>query len=439
MKTDGTRTFGLVNLGCKLNQSEGEVVADLLSDLGYERVHPKGSSDLTIVNTCAVTSRAEFQSRQAIRQAVRRSPGGLVVATGCDAQLRPDDLASAGAQLVVGNPFKERIPELVASNAHGEGSCVLVGDPSNWSGFQQHEPSAFGTHTRAFLKVQEGCNLTCTFCTVRLARGRSRSLSPVHAARRAGKFARSGYREIVLTGVNLAAYGHDLRPATRLQDLLDELSTVPGLSRIRLGSLQPQLVSQAFLDAASRSEVLCDHFHLPLQSGSGRILRLMGRRYTPGAYRTLVHRIRKIWPSAAVGADLIAGFPGETDRDFEETVRMVEELPLAYVHVFPYSPRGGTQAWEFGSTVPPFVRTERAARLRALGNQKRRAFLEAQVGRRAEVLLERPIRRGTWEGLTRNYVRTRVAGIRLNRGAVREVLLTAREGEWVIGVLRSGC
>ncbi len=428
--------LSLVTLGCKLNQTEGEVVADLLLLRGYDRVRPKERADVTIINTCAVTSRAEFQSRQAVRQAVRRNPDGLVVATGCTAQLKPDALVSAGAHIVVGNSFKETIPLLLAHPARRDTrSAVIVSDPDSWSGFQAHAPAQFGRHTRAFLKVQEGCDLACTFCSVRLARGRSRSLPPEEVARRARRFAESGYRELVLTGVNLASYGADLIPSTGLGDLLARLEQVPGLARLRLGSLEPQLVGPELLEAARRSNRFCPHVHLPLQSGSARILRRMGRRYRPDEYRAVVGAIQQAWPSAAVGADVIAGFPGEGEEDFRATVRLIEELPLAYLHVFPYSARGGTWASKLRPIVSPSVRTARAGILRALGADKRKHFVDSQIGSRAEVLLERSCQGNAWEGLTRNYVRVRVEGAQLTRGQLVEAVLTVREGERAIGRL----
>jgi threonylcarbamoyladenosine tRNA methylthiotransferase MtaB len=432
------RTLSLVNLGCKLNQTEGEVVADLLRLQGYIRVRPTDRADVSIINTCAVTSRAEFQSRQAVRQAARRNPNGLVVGTGCSAQLKPGDLASAGAHVVVGNSYKEAIPLLLAHPAPAHARYgVVVGDPDEWSGFQSHAPARFGLHTRAFLKVQEGCDLHCTFCSVRLARGRSRSLPPEEAARRALRFAESGYRELVMTGINLASYGADLAPPIGLGDLLARLAHVPGLTRLRLGSLDPRLVVPELLRAARCIEGLCPHFHLPLQSGSPRVLRRMGRRYGPDQYRALVEEILRLWPSAAVGADVIAGFPGEEEADFQATLDLLGVLPLAYLHVFPYSARGGTRASELRPVVPPFVRTARARHLRAVGAGKRRDFVTGQIGSSVQVLLERPCGGNGWEGLTPNYVRVRVEGTRLARGQVVEVVLKAREGDRAIGRLQS--
>jgi threonylcarbamoyladenosine tRNA methylthiotransferase MtaB len=427
--------LSLVNLGCKLNQAEGETVADLMLLQGYTRVRAKDRADVSSINTCAVTSRAEFQSRQAVRQAVRHNPDGVVVATGCSAQLRPRDLVSAGAHVVVGNSHKEEIPRLLATR--GPRGVVVVDDPDQWSGFQRHVPGRFGWHTRAFLKVQEGCDSRCTFCTVRLARGRSRSLPIEAAARGARRFAESGHRELVLTGINLGSYGADLVPRTDLGELLARLTRVPGLTRLRLGSLEPQLVRPDLLRAAGRIEQLCPHFHLPLQSGSSRILRRMGRHYHPEQYRRLVEAIRDIWPSAAVGADVMAGFPGEEEADFQATVNLLEELPLAYLHVFPYSPRKGTGASKLGPVVPPFVRTNRARFLRILGARKKSSFVDSQIGSRAQVLLERPNGENGWEGLTRNYVRVRVEGPQLARGQVVEVVLTAREGDRASGCLQS--
>ncbi len=427
-------TVALINHGCKLNQSEGEGVVDLFVGRGYIRVPGRNGAAVTIVNTCAVTTRAEFQCRQALRQTLRRRSDGLVVATGCYAQLRPNELASVGAHLVVGNSLKEWIPALVQQHFEGRpAGTIFVRHPNSWSGFLRHTPSRFGSHTRAFLKIQEGCDLSCTFCTVRHARGRSRSLPLREVAIRAKKLVAGGHREVVLTGVNLASYGRDLSPSTGLADVLGILSSLRGLGRIRLGSLEPHEVDRHLLEAAAHVEQFCPHFHLPVQSGSPKILAQMGRRYRPDEYRELVREIIGRWPTAAIGADLIAGFPGETAEDFGETVRLVEQLPLGYLHVFPYSPRKGTRASRLESVVAPSVRTERAARLRVLGALKKQQFTEAQLGTTAEVLLERTDRGGVWDGLTRNYVRVRVRGKDLHKGQLVSVALVSADDGWLTG------
>jgi threonylcarbamoyladenosine tRNA methylthiotransferase MtaB len=438
MKTDEELTLGVVSLGCKLNQSEGEAIADLFLADGYTRVDRRAPAAVTVINTCAVTSRAEFQSRQALRRGLRQSSGGLVVATGCYAQLRPTQVADTGAHLVVGNSLKEHIPHLVR---HCEGPPdsprILVGDPNAWTGFQAHTPTRFGAHTRAFLKVQEGCDLRCTFCTVRLARGRSRSLPPNEVARRARITARGGHGEVVLTGVNLGSYGRDLSPRSALHELLSTLDSLDSIHRVRLGSVEPQDIDRSLLEVARHSRQFCPHFHIPLQSGSTRVLSRMGRRCGPERYRQVVASILDYWPSAAIGADLIAGFPGESEQDFLDTVRLIDGLPLAYLHVFPYSPRSGTRAYDLRPEVPPYVRTERAAQLRDLGAVKKRRFLANQVGTRPEVLLERKRGDGTWEGLTRNYVRVAVRHPRLRRGQLARVRVTSVAGERVSGCLAS--
>jgi threonylcarbamoyladenosine tRNA methylthiotransferase MtaB len=357
-----------------------------------------------------------------IRRARRTSPGATIVATGCYAQLEPGRVAAIeGVDLVLGLREKfHLLDHLAAVEAHGCARILVapVGDleefgPAFSSGVGPPDRTKFsvesvvraGDRTRAFLKVQDGCDYTCSFCTIPLARGPARS-QPIEACiEQARVLAGRGYREIVLTGVNVGDFGDT---GADLLDLLRALETVPGLDRIRISSIEPNLLTDGIVDMVADSGVLCDHFHIPLQSGSDAVLRQMRRRYTSGDYRRLIERIKKRIPDCGIGVDAIVGFPGESEAHFGETYALLHELPVSYLHVFTYSERPNTPAAGFASPVPPGVRHERSSRLRILSEKKKNAFHASMLGRRVTVLLEGNVDRGLRFGLTEQYVRVGV-------------------------------
>ncbi len=410
MSAPAPRRVAFATLGCRLNQVDTRTLQTQLEARGFATVPESEPADVVVVNTCTVTARAELSDRRAIRRAARLGPATRVVVTGCWAQTSPADVARMpGVDLVVGNADKARLPDLIEALMAGprpEAARVQVGDLAG----ARVEPVAplarVPGRSRAFLKIQDGCQHRCAFCVVPLARGASRSLGPDVIVDHARRLLGQGHRELVLTGVDLGHYGADLAPRTSLAALLGRLVALPGLRWLRLSSMLPAYFTEELLEIVCASPVVAPHFHLPLQSGSDRVLRAMRRPYTVAMYRSLVERLAAGVPGLAVGADVIAGFPGETEEDFALTERLVETLPLAYLHVFPYSARRGTEAAARPGRLDSGTVTRRAERLRALGRARAQAFRRALVGRVEEVLVLEPRHRppGWLTGLTGGYV-----------------------------------
>ena len=406
------KTVGFATLGCRLNQVESQEMRALVERAGYRAVDDGEAANVYVVNTCTVTSRADFSDRQAIRRIIRANPDALVVVTGCLAQTDPNALARMpGVDLVLGNQEKYRLPELLGSLVRRERPDVRVGRIAD----ARHVPSAPVTRmsgrSRAFLKVQDGCQHRCAFCIVPAARGRSRSQEPKVLVEQVEALVEAGYGEITLTGVDIGHYGWDLVPRTSLAALVAKLAEVGGLRWLRLSSVLPAYFTPELIHAVTTIPVVAPHLHLPLQSGSDRVLRLMRRPYNTAMYRALVERLAAIIPDLGLGADVIVGHPGESESDFEATMALVEETPLSYLHVFAYSDRKGTEAAKMGDRVAAAVIRGRSARLRALGDEKSLAFRRGLVGRDREVLvLEGREPEGTLTGLTSNFVEVTFAG-----------------------------
>ncbi|MBN1433913.1 MiaB/RimO family radical SAM methylthiotransferase [Candidatus Fermentibacterales bacterium] len=391
-------------LGCRLNACEtDEMIRAVSAGLGLELTSDPTLAEVAIVNTCAVTQRSQARSRKAVRKLAGLDNAPLVVSTGCAASLFPEEFAAAGAGMVVPMSMRERLPELLAREgvpcrgARGVEQGISLPGPGAWH----------GSRSRAFLKVQEGCSRRCAYCIVPLARGASRSVPLSLVLDRASTALRAGYRELVLTGVDIADYGDD--ECGDLPGLVSRLLALDGRFRIRLSSMEPMaLESPGFLERLALPGV-CRHFHVPIQSGSDSVLASMGRAYTADSLSELFARIGRLFPGAAIGADLLAGFPGETGDDFERTVRLLERLSPAYLHVFPFSPRPGTRAAGM-PRVRPDVVVDRCGRLRQIGAELRRRFRRSQEGTRAEAIVERRRDRSSSDGgtrligLTDNYV-----------------------------------
>jgi threonylcarbamoyladenosine tRNA methylthiotransferase MtaB len=411
-----SRTVAFATLGCRLNQVDSRALAGLLEARGFTAVPEGAPADVVVVNTCAVTGRAEFSDRQAIRRAARVSPGARLVVTGCWAQTGPAAVAALpGVDLVVGNADKARLPDLVEAllaEPRGGPARVAVGDVSAARTLEPAPPTRNAGRSRAFLKVQDGCQHRCAFCIVPFARGGSRSLAPGLVEAEARRLVAAGHRELTLTGVDLGHYGADLAPPTTLAALLARLCGIAGLRWLRLSSLLPAYVTDALLDVLTGSPVVAPHFHLQLQSGSDRVLRRMRRPYTVAMYRRVVERLARAIPALGLGADVIAGFPGETEADFAETVRLVEALPFTYLHVFPYSPRPGTEAAHLCGRVDARTSGRRSRALRAIAEARRAAFAASLVGGVSEALVldTRDRASGRLVGLTGHYVEVALDG-----------------------------
>lgn len=397
-------------LGCKVNQYDTATMETALGRDGCEVVPFGSAADVYVLNTCTVTDRADAESRQLARRARRLSPDARIIVTGCYAQTSADALgAMPEVDHVIG---VGKLPEVLRA-VHGElADRIVVDNLRKAEHVSTLGAEVFTGQTRAFLKVQEGCDLFCTFCIVPFARGRSRSVPPREVVRQLQRLAALGFREVVLTGIHLGGYGEDLHPRLTLVDLVEMLAELRPVPRIRLSSIDPPEISTRLLDCIARSDVLCPHLHVPVQSASDRILRRMRRRYDVALLQDVWSEIGRILPDAGVGTDVIAGFPGESDADFDDSVATLAASPLTYFHVFPYSRRTGTTAAKYRDTVPPAVIAERARLLRRLGARKRRAFVDRWLGRPQQVLIEAARDRETecLTGYSRSYVRVLIAG-----------------------------
>jgi threonylcarbamoyladenosine tRNA methylthiotransferase MtaB len=393
------KRVAISTLGCKTNQFESAAMIEQLQSAGYHIVPFSEASDIYIINSCTVTARTDAETRRLIRRARRLNPHSRIIATGCYAQVAPGDLESMPElDCVLGNREKQNISSLVESSGHS------VADIAAISHAEPLTLTSFAEHTRAFLQIQNGCNSFCSYCIVPYARGRSRSVTPDDALRGIRDLAANGFKEIVLTGIHLGAYGLDLPSQTTLTGLIHTINNAATIPRLRIGSIEPNEVSDELIRLMALSESICPHLHLPLQSGSDKVLKRMGRPYTAALFRDLVGKISAAMPDAFIGADVIAGFPGESEEEFNETVRLLEELPFSDLHVFPYSSRPGTRAAEMPRHVAAQIIKERAARLRSIAEIKKREFLQRLIGRELQVLVQgRDEKTGVCNGLSRNY------------------------------------
>lgn len=400
-------TVAVATLGCRLNQAESQELLGLLEGRGFRAVAGEEPAQVYVVNTCTVTGRADFSDRQLIRRITRAHPDALLVVTGCYAQTDPDAVTRIpGVDLVIGNQEKYRLPDLLDSLVKRRRPEVRVGDIAEARAVPAAPWSRASRRSRASVKIQDGCQHRCAFCIVPAARGPSRSQAPEVVLEQAMALVEAGYREITLTGVDIGHYGCDLVPRTTLAALIRRLAEIPGLRWLRLSSVLPAYFTPELIEVVTGSGVVVPHLHLPLQSGSDRVLRAMRRPYNTRMYRTLVERLASAIPGLGLGTDLIVGHPGEHEEDFAATVDVVKELPFSYLHVFAYSDRGGTEASRMPDRVPSAAIRDRSRRLRALGRDKSLAFRRAMIGERpvALVLSERDRETGWLCGLTANYV-----------------------------------
>jgi len=400
------KTVAIATLGCKINQFESEVLTESIEKEGY-RIVPFGEkADITIINTCTVTHRADFQSRQMVRRARRSSSDTLLIVTGCYAQVDPEKLSKIeGVNYLLGNQEKKRIPSLLSLMERGELPKIQVDDIRKEVLFVDTPLHSFHHHTRAFLKVQDGCDARCSYCIVPNARGRSRSLAPERILDHLKELKQKGYKEAVLTGIHLGAYGFDLGPAASLEDLLGRVEKEETPLRIRLSSIEPRDFSPGLIALLSRSRKTCPHLHIPVQSGDDEILKKMNRNYDRRFISDLVRELHGRIPNLSIGADMIAGFPGETAERFQNSFDLISSLPLAYLHVFPFSKREGTSAAQFPDQVGEEEIKIRAERLRDLGKEKRQIFYRRFVNQELSVLVEgRRGKEGGLRGFSRNYV-----------------------------------
>jgi threonylcarbamoyladenosine tRNA methylthiotransferase MtaB len=392
-------------LGCKLNFSETSTISRQFEEKGFLKVDFQESPDIFIINTCSVTDNADKKCKKLVREAKKISPDSYVAIIGCYAQLKPTEIAEIeGVDAVLGAAEKFRLLELLDGFAKEQETKVLASEIAAATSFE----TSYSLHdrTRTFLKVQDGCNYGCAFCTIPLARGKSRSSSIASILAAARDIAATEVKEVVLTGVNIGDFGIvDGKRDARFADLVMALDEVEGIDRFRISSIEPNLLTNEIIDFVSRSKRFVPHFHIPLQSGSNTILRKMGRRYLRELYEDRVSKIKTLLPQACIGVDVIVGFPGETDELFLETYNFLNELNISYLHVFSYSERANTRAVDMDGVVPMKKRNERSKMLRILSEKKRRKFYEENLGQTFTVLFEEDIEDGMMHGFTENYIR----------------------------------
>jgi len=407
---NGRKKVAFYTLGCKLNFSETSTIARRFTDEGFDRVDFSEKADIYVINTCSVTENADKRFKTIVKQAQKTNPNAFVAAVGCYAQLKPQELADVnGVDLVLGATEKFKITDYLndlSKNDFGEIHSCEIEEADFYVGSY-----SIGDRTRAFLKVQDGCDYKCTYCTIPLARGISRSDTMENVLKNAKEISEQNIKEIVLTGVNIGDYGKgefgNKRHEHTFLDLVRELDKVEGIERLRISSIEPNLLKDETIELVSKSRAFVPHFHIPLQSGSNEILNQMKRRYNKELYVNRVSKIKEVMPQACIGVDVIVGFPGETDEHFLETYNFLNELDISYLHVFTYSERDNTEAAIMDGVVPMDIRNKRSKMLRGLSVKKRRAFYESQLGTTRTVLFEGENKEGYIHGFTENYVKVK--------------------------------
>ena len=412
-------------LGCKLNYSETSTISRQFEAKGYRKVEFTDSPDIYIINTCSVTENADKKCRKVVKEARHHSPNAYVAIIGCYAQLKPKEISEIpGVDAVLGAAEKFRLMELLDGFVRQPEPVVMATDIEAANTF--NTSYSWQDRTRTFLKVQDGCDYTCSFCTIPLARGASRSDNSDHVVETAQEIALNGVKEIVLTGVNLGDFG--IREGGRKErfiDLIKKLDKVEGIERFRISSCEPNLLTDEVIEFVAGSKKFVPHFHIPLQSGSNKILKLMRRRYQRELYVSRVEKIKQLIPHCCIGVDVIVGFPGETDQDFLDTYTFLNELNISYLHVFTYSERNNTLAATLPHAVPQKVRAERSTMLHSLSDKKRRFFYEQSLNSTATVLFENDVEDGWMHGFTENYVRVRAKYDPLLVNTLKNVQLVA--------------
>ncbi len=412
-----SQSLSVVTLGCKTNQFESAAMAEQLQQAGYCPVDFEAGADLVLINTCTVTAATDSQSRNLIRRARRLNPGVRIIVTGCYAQIDPQSLCDLpGVSLVVGNQEKSQLLELLLKDDAQH--KVHVGDIRAQESFEPLEINTFEQRSRAFVQIQNGCDAFCAYCIIPYARGRSRSASIEEVVGQVERLSAAGYPELVLTGIHIGQYGLDLQPKTDLLGLLRAIEDSAFSGRLRLGSIEPNELNDELLRYIASAGWICPHLHIPLQAGENSVLQRMNRHYSCEDYAALLDRVHELIPDAAVGLDIIAGFPGETDEQFESTVAFLKELNFSHLHVFPFSRRQGTPAAQMGGQLPGDVIKERAARLREVGDEKNLRYRSSFIGRSLELVIEGGSKAGLQKGLAENYLSVWISADGYGQGQV---------------------
>ncbi len=417
------KTVAFHTMGCRLNFSESGSISEGFVKRGYQIVDFGQRADVVFINTCTVTDGADSTCRNLIRKAYKSSPEGRIVVAGCYAQMEaPKIQKMTGVDLILGTSEKYKVFDYLAEE---EGNLVKIDKTNEFWGAAT---TTADSHTRAFLKIQDGCNYICSFCIIPQARGRSRTIGIKEAVKLAQNLVEDGFKEIVLTGVNIGEY--ESTSGQKLSDLVKEIIQIPGLKRLRLSSVEPNTLNDELLSLLENSSKAMDHFHIPLQSGSDEILKSMRRKYDVAFYRELIHKIKRKFPHAAFGADIIVGYPGESEKQFNETYELLKELPITHFHVFPFSKRQKTTAAKLPEQIQGHEKKRRVKKMIELGEEKLAEFSQSMLGESFEVLFEKKNREGYFSGYTSNYLRVYVPSKEELKNKIRKVKLTDwREGK----------
>lgn len=430
------KSFKVITLGCKVNQYESAYLKEALAGAGWGLVGREETSDLVIINTCIVTQKAAHQSRQAIRKAIRENPGGYIAAVGCYAQALPKEISQIeGVGLIADNRMKADIPQFLIKGGALSKTTVLLKQYEADAPFDFLDIRSFPDRTRAYLKIQDGCQSFCSYCIVPLTRGPYRSLAPEKVLHMLETLSGQGYKEVVFTGIHLGKYGVDLKGDTDLVSLLQMVGRGGYPLRIRLSSIEPNEIEMGLIEMAASERWLCRHFHIPLQSGDNRVLKMMNRNYTTREFAEIIEAIYSKIPHVCIGVDIMSGFPGEDSKAHLNSCSLIKDLPLSYLHVFPFSPRPGTAANRFKGRVDPRVIKKRAAELRDLGERKRNLFYQGCLQEEFQVLgegwdSENP---GMMKGRSDNYLPVLFRSHHIKESHLVQVLMERIEGNMVIG------
>ncbi len=427
------KNFAIITLGCKVNQYESDAIAAKLVRRGWKKTNARGKDllDLCIVNTCAVTAKSAAQSCQEIRRLLRRHPGCQLIVTGCHAQTDPSPIAEIqGVTQIIGHRDKYRIPH-IAEEKHLTPLPLVPVDHESTNKFLYTPDAVTGKMTRAYLKIQDGCNAFCSYCIVPYARGGSVSMEEDQVLDHLYQLADAGFKEVIFTGIHTGLYGRDLTPATSLSALMEKIDRERPVERIRLSSVEPTELDDRLIELAQDGSILCDHFHIPLQSGDNRILGKMRRPYTRELFANLIWKIHKRLPLAGIGVDTLIGFPGETHEEFLNTYHLIRDLPVSYLHVFPFSPRKGTPAFDFTPRVEPAELKDRCDLMRQLGHEKKQEFIQKNLGKSLEGLIENTPERNTGDliAMTGNYLKVHLNGPKDLCGSMVDLVMKPEDNE----------
>lgn len=426
-------TFNIITLGCKVNQYESEAIEEIFEQKGFER--KEKNADIYVINTCTVTNMSDRKSRQMISRARKDNPEAIIAVMGCYSQVKPEDVAKIdGVDIVLGSRNKEEVVELCEEMLQNKEAIDQVISVSEEKTFEELEISNQTEMTRAYMKIQDGCNMYCSYCLIPYARGNVVSREMDSIIKEAERLADNGFKEIVLTGIHVASYGKDFDDDISLIDVIENVGKVSGIERIRLSSMEPRHITRDFLDRMRATNKACDHFHLSLQSGSDDVLKAMNRKYDTAMFKEKIDLIREVFPNAGLTTDIIVGFPGETEENHKETMDFVNKIKFSKTHLFKYSPREGTRAAKMDKQINGKIKKDRLHDLEKIEEANRKEFLEKQIGKTLSVLFEeKSDMDGFKSGYSTNYLRVNVGDLSIASNEIYDVKITARKDDELIG------